>query len=245
MQYADVIKAITVLAVMIGVAIGSTNSVYAARECVQNYGGGETCVDKDGDLEVNKKIKNPRTGDFEDHIKPSGGSNPYTFKASQTITFSIVVKNTGDIRIENIKLEDILPSYVKYRSGDGDGKNDNSKVVFDEFDLNPDEEEEFEFTAKVSSDGILPKDKRICLTNVAKAKGELEDSNEKVDDSDSADFCVELPKVLGKESPKVLPRTGGSEDENRQKLAYMILAGSISAGLVLVGFGLKKIAETK
>ncbi len=216
----------------------------AKRECTPQYGGGETCVEKNGDLEVDKKIKNPKTGDFEDHIKPSGGSNPYTFGANDTINFSIVVENTGDIRIENIKLEDILPSYLKYKGGDGDGKNDNTKVVFDEFDLDPGEEEEFEFTAKIGSEGILPKDNRVCLTNVAKAKGELEDSDDVVKDSDDADFCIELPKVKGKESPKMLPRTGGSEDQSQKQMANLILAGSISAGLILVGFGLKKIADS-
>lgn len=231
---------LTICAAMVITAMPT--KALAKKECIKQYGGGETCIeDKDGDLEVDKRIKNPKTGDFEDHIKPSGGSTPYTFRASETITFSIVVKNTGDIRIENIKLEDILPSYVKYKSGDGDGKNDDTKVVFDKFDLDPGEEEEFIFKAKISSDGILPKDNRICLTNIAKAKGELEDSDEKIDDADYANFCIELPKVKGKESPKRLPVTGGSEDQNQ--MANLVLIGSISAGLVLVGFGLKRLAD--
>ncbi len=242
MNTIKVLQVLGALILSIGALQISTVNSYAKKVCVDQYGGGETCIeDKEGDLEVNKKIKNPETGDFEDHIKASGGSHPYTFRAGETITFSIVVKNVGDITIENIKLEDILPSFVKYRNGDGDGKDNNTKVEFDEFTLDAGESKEFEFTAKVSSD--LPKNDRICLTNIAKAKGELENSDEKVDDSDYANFCLELPKVKGKESPKRLPVTGGSLEVSQKEKANLILAGSISLGLILVGFGLKKISN--
>lgn len=238
------LKALVAAAIVLSAVQLNTNTAFARQECIKQYGGGETCIDiENGDLEVNKKILNPRTDDYEDHIKPSGGSNPYTFTANERIEFSIVVKNVGDIRIEDIELEDILPSFVKYRSGDGDGKDGDTKVEFDEFDLDPGEEKEFEFTAKVESDGVLPKDDRICVTNIAKAEGKLEESNDEVDDADYANFCIELPKVKGKEAPKQLPKTGGFISEDNQQVANLILAGSISAGLVLVGFGLKKIAD--
>jgi uncharacterized repeat protein (TIGR01451 family) len=238
MTNTNVLKVLIALVVVLGAIQISSIKSYAETECVEQYGGGETCIEnKEGELEVNKEVYNPETGDWEDHIDGSD----YTFGESETIKFRISVKNVGDIRIEDINLEDILPSFVKYRDGDGDGKDDDTKVEFEDFDLNPGEKKTFEFTVKVDSD--LPNDDRICLTNIATAEGEFENSDNNVDDSDYANFCLENGKVKGKESPKSLPVTGGSLDLNRQEMANLILAGSISLGLILVGFGLKKIAN--
>lgn len=231
------ISAILIIAVLAITAMPSKAS--AKKECFTQYGGGETCIDidEDGKLDVDKTVWNPESDDFEDNIKAS----EHKFSEGNKVRFRIRVKNTGDIRLENIELEDVLPSFVRYSSGDGDGKSDNTRVEFDEFDLNPGESEEFEFTAKVDFDGVSPKDSTVCLTNVARAEGEHKDDEDETEsDSDFANFCVKTGKVLGKESPKRMPVTGGSED---QTMANLILAGAISSGLILVGFGLKKIAN--
>jgi uncharacterized repeat protein (TIGR01451 family) len=215
----------------------SANAIEAKEICYTQYGGGETCfdVDENSKLDVTKEVYNPKTKDYEENIDYRN----YLFDPEETIKFRIVVKNKGETTIENIKVKDVLPSYVTYESGDGDDSNDGSRVEFDEFDLEPGESEEFEFKAEVSDDGILPKDDRLCLTNIATAKGEVEDSNDTESDTDYANFCIKLPEVKGKETISKLPTTGIVAEEN---MKYLFI-GSLSLGLMLIGFGLKKLAR--
>lgn len=223
-----------ITATLLGLTI---TPAFAERECVKLYGGGEVCEEKDSDLRVRKQIRNPKTGDFEDEIKPEKGSSPYIFETGDSIRFRIIVENTGDTRIENINLKDILPSFVKYRDGDGDGKDDDTEVEFDEFDLDSGEEETFEFTARVQNNGVSSKKDYICLTNIATAEGKVEDSDDKEKDTDYANFCIAPKgKVKGKEAPTRLPETGGLEGQELAGLLYT----SFSTGLVLVGYGLRK-----
>ena len=221
-----------VIALVMAITTG-TSAVYA-EECFTQYGGGETCVDEDADLKVDKKIYNPKSKDYENHINRKDGSHPYTFDNDDKIYFTIVVENTGDVKIEDIKLVDVMPSVIEYNSGDGDEESGN-KVVFDEFDLDPGEEKEFDFSAKVDFGGITPDDDYICVSNVAKAKGDREDNGEEESDTDYANFCIELDgKVLGKESIKHLPKTGFIDPN-------VALIGVTSLGLILVGYGLIKV----
>lgn len=199
-----------------------------AEKCVTIYGGGEKCVSEDAKLKVEKSVWNPEKKDWQDHI----GSKEHKFDANDKIQFRIRVKNTGDVEIKDINLEDHLPSFVRYKDGDGEGKKDDTRVEFDKFDLKPGESKEFEFTAKVADDGILPKDDNICLTNVAKAEGKRADNDKEEDAIDYANFCIELPKVKGKEAPKALPKTG-----------IDLIPGALAMGLVFVGFGLRKLTK--
>lgn len=238
----SLLKMLTVGLVGLAVILLLPKKSEAKEVCYTQYGGGETCVDveEDSELRVDKQIYNPRAGEWENHVKESGGSFPYKFEAEETIRFRIKVENTGDVRIEDIKTQDILPSFLKYRDGDGGGKNDDTRVEFDEFDLDPGQEETFEFRARVADDGVLPNDDRICLTNIAKAEGVREDDDDDEEsDVDYANFCIELPEVLGKEAPEKLPVTGFFEPKGAQKILIL----SLSAGMVLAGYGIRKLAS--
>ncbi len=227
----------------IATVVISPSQANARRECFTQYGGGETCIDinDDAKLEVDKKIYNPKSRNYENNISREDGSNPYTFEKNEKIKFRITVKNKGDVTIENIKLEDIMPSILEYVSGDGDEKDDGQRVTFDKFDLDPDEEERFDFTAKVASTGIEPNEDSICVSNVAKAKGERKDNGDKEDDADYANFCIEMRKgrvLSSKERIARLPTTGMID-------VSTVLVGSTSLGLILLGFGLRKIAKSE
>ena len=241
-MFKSILAKSSIFVVVSAVAFLVLPSKASAREvCFTQYGGGETCVnvDEDSQIKVDKKILNPKSDQYEDHIKASGGSYPYKFSEGEKIEFQITVRNIGDVKLVNIKLTDVLPSFVKYKSGDGEKNKDGTEVEFDIGSLDPDEKETVEFTAKIASDGILPKDDRLCLTNIAKVKAIRDDDRDKKESAvDYANFCVELPKVLGKESIKVLPTTGGVEIDP-EKLAIL----AIASGLMLVGFGIKRITS--
>ena len=208
-----------------------------ARECYTPYGGQEICTDYNPRLEVNKQIYNPDTKNYQDNIK----KDDHTFEKSDRIYFKIKVKNTGDVEIKNINLVDQMPSILEYSSGDGDDNSDGTKVEFDDFDLKPGESETFEFSAKVKSTGIDSENDVACVSNVAKAKGERKDNGEKEDDADYANFCVEMRKgrvLSSKERIARLPTTGFID-------LNTVLVGSTSLGLILLGFGLRKIAKSE
>lgn len=233
----NALKIVFVFLLAIVLSFVNSNSAKAGQICYPEYGGGETCVDVDDtDLDVNKTIWNPLSDSYEDHISPNSGSYPYLFDPSEKISFRIEVKNTGDVRIEDISLVDILPQFVKYYDGDGDGKNDDTKVEFDEFDLDAGESETFEFRAKVASDGILPKDDKICLTNVAEAEGNVEDSDDEESGVDYANFCIDLP---GKEKPGSLPVTGGLKSDG----SWLVLVSLVAGGFLLIGFGMRRLSK--
>lgn len=234
------IKYFVLLAVSTLLFTASAKDSFAREICFEQYGGGEECYEyDDSDLKVEKEVWNPKIDDWASNIEPEDSSDAYLFDPEETIKFRIKVKNVGDITIEDINLKDILPSYVKYSSGDGDGEDGNTKVEFDEFDLDPGESESFEFKAEVADDGILPKDDYLCLTNIAKAEGTVEDTDDELDDVDYANFCIDLPGIKSKETISKLPTTG-TFDEGKEKY---ILILSLSAGLMLIGYGVKKIAE--
>jgi len=236
---ASVIASITAFTAVVFMPI----KVAEAREiCFTQYGGGETCIDEseDSKLKVDKKIYNPKSGDYEDHIKAESGSNPYTFTEGEEIKFKFTVKNDGDVDLVDVEAEDILPSYLKYEGGDGDENDEGDKIGFDIGDLDVGESKTFEFTAEIADDGILPNDDMVCLTNIVKAEGKRKDhKDEKEEAVDYANFCIDLPEVLGKETIKVLPTTGGLKVTPEQ-----LMIGSIASGLVLVGFGIKQFADS-
>ncbi|PIR42539.1 hypothetical protein CO058_03570 [candidate division WWE3 bacterium CG_4_9_14_0_2_um_filter_35_11] len=221
--------------VMLGV-FSSTS--YAKQICTTQYGGGETCINiaDNPDLEIDKTIYNPKSGEYESDIKSSGGSYPYIFESSDKIKFRITVKNVGDIEIKDINAYDALPAFLVYDSGDGDDRKDGKEVKFEIGDLKPDEKKSFTFKAKIENDGISPKSDKICLSNFVTAKGKRADDLKKSEDTaDSANFCITLGKVLGTSKAKIakLPTTGG---EN-------VFALGLSIGLVLVGYGIKKLSD--
>jgi uncharacterized repeat protein (TIGR01451 family) len=201
-----------------------------ADQCFTQYGGGETCVEnKDAKIKVNKEIYNPETRDWEDHIS----SSSHKFEAEDKIRFRITVKNIGDIEIKDIRVVDVLPDFISYKDGDGDKISNGREVEFDKFDLDAGDSKDFEFRVKVANNGILPKDDKICLSNIAKAKGVRADDEDKKEDAvDYSNFCIGLPSKSDKEKITYLPKTG-----------FDIVPAALSAGLVFVGLGIKKFSR--
>lgn len=222
--------------IAISFAFVNPEKTYAKEICFTQYGGGETCVNvkEEANIRVDKTIYNPSSDSYSDHVKAKGGSYPYIFKKNEKVKFNIKVENTGEVKLEDVEIRDILPTLYVYNSGDGDSRKDGAEAVFDIGDLKPGESEEVTFTAKISDKGILPNDSYICITNIVKAEGEREDDNDEEEkDVDYANYCVQLGKVLGKEAPKVLPVTGSQD----------VLLIAFSVGITLVGYGIRKLAD--
>ena len=116
-----ILKISAVLPVVLIASLVSASSVFAKEICYTQYGGGETCVDvpENSNLELDKTIYNPASKQYEDHVKSSGGSNPYVFDVNEDINFKITIKNTGDVELKNVDLKDELPYLLKYSGKEG------------------------------------------------------------------------------------------------------------------------------
>ncbi len=210
---------LSAIAVLAGLVV-SNKTVDAKEICFTQYGGGETCVnvDENAEIDVDKKVAE-KDGDYTDHLK----SSVHTFSAGDKVYFKITVKNKGDVDLKDVTLRDVLPDFLSFGKmieGDSPSKS-GSELKWELGDLKKGETETVKFYANVDDEEDLPKDDKACLTNVAKATGKRTDNNDKEDDADYSNFCIELGDVLGEEAPTKLPKAGTGLE--------LALAGIVSA----------------
>ena len=61
------------------------------------------------EIEIEKKVKNPATGDFVDRLN----LGDYQFTPGEEMTFKVKVTNYGESNFEKVKVVDYLPEYVE------------------------------------------------------------------------------------------------------------------------------------
>ncbi|NCT55214.1 hypothetical protein GW755_00030 [bacterium] len=185
----------------------TTSAVSARQVCFTQYGGGETCVnvEDNSDLDVEKLVSKEDISDsYKDHLK----SSEHMFNAEDYVYFRIKVKNKGDVDLKDVKVKDVLPNFVKYDKTltDQDSDVNGNEVTYNIGSLNVGNDVVIKVRTKVVEEADLPADDKVCITNVAEAKGYRKDNNKKESDSGYANFCIDLPAVLG--TPTQLPKAG-------------------------------------
>lgn len=170
------------------------NAQKASARCVDQYGGGQTCYE--GELQVNKMVKNPSTGDYTDNLY----SNDVNYSPDQEIWFRVTVRNTGNDNLTGITVKDRLPDYVIFESGTGSWDNSHTLTwIID--NLSPNESKDYEIKGKIVGSGSLPNDAgTYCVNNYAEAQKDNKGA------SDTAYFCISK-KVLGMTT---MPETGAN-----------------------------------
>lgn len=97
----------------------------ADTACTPIFNGGQTCVQSDL-LTINKKVLNPtltfkanqpfKDSDFVENVT----MNDATYPANRATAFRLIITNTANRKLSNIKVTDILPpKYLTYVTGDG------------------------------------------------------------------------------------------------------------------------------
>lgn len=163
------------------VAAGDT-----ATNCQPIYGGGQTCVQV-GNIVLDKKVQNPSSNVYVDHL----GVNDPKYSPDGTVSFKIVVKNTGSETLSKVTVKDTLPQYVSFVSGPGNYDSKNNVLNFELSDLKANESREYTIVGKIASVGNLPKDQGItCVVNQAQATANDQSA------TDNSQFCVQK-QVLG------------------------------------------------
>lgn len=95
-----------------GLAFASGTTVNPS--CSPIVGGGQSCV-QNGFLEIDKKVKNPATGDYVNNIN----LDDPLYTPGQEIIFKITITNSSSSRVSGITVKDIFPQLITYVSGDG------------------------------------------------------------------------------------------------------------------------------
>ena len=174
------------------------------------YGG----VGRPGQILVDKTIKNPISGEWFDNLD----SSLVVFSAQNIIDFKIKVKNTGDKKLSNINITEILPPYVDFLSGPGEYKSDSRELSWSIGELEAGGEQLYDLQLKVWEAEKLPQGGTICVANRVEAEAEGQK------DVDTSQFCLET-RILAEEIPKA-----GIDPQ---------LALQVTACLMMMGMGLK------
>lgn len=199
---------------------GSTTTV-----CQPTYGG-NTC--ENNKLLINKKVADPAT-------MTKGGTPTFTdnlsvnddkYSAGQTVTFQIVVTNTGDNDLTNVAVKDVLPAYLTASNNTNSGWNfdSNSKTLSTTINsLKKGESKTFTLTAVVVSSSQLPSGQDVtCVINQSFAS--VNDMNVQ----DNAQLCIQKSMtVFPTPVTKTTPKTGS------EMLTLVGLIPSAIGGLLL------------
>lgn len=139
------------------------------------------------------------TQDFVDNLSPSDPR----FKPSQKVVFKLVVRNTSDVKLNNVEVKDTLPQYIEAVEGPGNFDKTTKVIAFNAGNFAPDEEKVFFLTARFVSQDQLPQDRSIiCVVNRVQVFAK------EVSDEDTAQFCVEKQVQQAKEVPAAGPGAG-------------------------------------
>lgn len=114
------------------------------------------------------------------------GTADYKFAPGAEVSFRLIVKNTSSQTLTDVMVTDILPSYLEALETDGTFDAKTRTVTISVGQLTPNQEKTYMITVKVVTQSKLPADKGLfCLVNKAVARAD------NVEDSDTAQFCVE------------------------------------------------------
>jgi uncharacterized repeat protein (TIGR01451 family) len=181
-----------------------TNGYGGQAPCQPAYGGGSNCPTQQ--IVINKTVKKADSNEFVDNLSV----NDAKYLPGSTVTFKLTVTNTGTDALKSATVTDVLPANLTYTSGiSGATYNNSTKTLtFNAGDFAAGESKTFTLTTTVDSADKLPDDQGvICETNQATV------TVENMNNSDTAQFCVEKPTkpsipVYPTQPTKKTPPTG-------------------------------------
>jgi uncharacterized repeat protein (TIGR01451 family) len=149
----------------------ATSSVSA-----QSYGSTPTPSES---ISIDKAVTRPGTSDYVDNLSVSDTR----YSANQEVMFRLIVKNTSDREIKNVRIVDTMPQYVDLLEGSLDQNIGTLKAG---------EEKTYYIKARTVEQNVLPDDRSvICLLNKVTVTGDRTSTSGSVSDVDSSQFCVE------------------------------------------------------
>lgn len=188
---------------VIATMIALPKPIYADTTCQPIYGGGQTCVSSA--VSIEKDVVNPGTNNDVHDL----GVNDPAFRAGDTVTFHITVRNTGSNTISNATVTDTFPSFLNFINGPGTFNTAKKTLTFTIGNLAPNQSQTFTVTGRIADVSQLPAVQPNCFTNQAVVITVDHQSAQ-----DSSQFCVQpsISPTVTLAPPQVIqtPATGAS-----------------------------------
>lgn len=152
--------------------------------CAPVFGGGSSTCQTPQNFTINKQIQVPGGTAFKDNITDP---DPL-FKPGQTIVFRIIVKNTSNSTISNIKVSDPFPDYIVYKSSNGDFNTQTRTFSATIDKLDKGQTKVFTITSSIKGAKDIPDNPSpLCSANLATAV----QNNKSI--GDLATYCINKP----------------------------------------------------
>jgi len=171
----------------------------ALADCQPIYGGGQTCTSFNFTIDKKVQIPGKGGGNFVDNLS----INDPRFSPSQTISYQLIVTNTGNETIPTLIIKDNFPQFINFVSGAGSYDANSKTLSFTVNNLGAGQSQTFNLTAKTADSKTVPAG-ITCVVNQAVVDDEHGDST-----SDSSQACIQnSTAVLPAATVKVTPPTG-------------------------------------
>lgn len=217
-----------------------------AQSCNPIYGGGPTCVTIGG-LILDATVINPQTNKMVNDLS----INDPKYSPGSIVTFQIKLINTTNSTIGHITVQDGMPSYVNYATGEGAFDAASKILSFSVKNLEPNKPRVYTVLGRIAESDQLPGINSItCVTNQAVAVV-VDPASAK----DTSTFCIEkktqfTPTPISKPAEKsgfpiLSPPTKISKTPSTgpEALALFFLIPAGITGLILRKFTFKTRKE--
>lgn len=166
-----------------GAMLATPVEAQQVSECRPLFGGGPSCI-QNGDLTLDKKLRNPQTNEFIDHADITDPK----FQAGQAVVFQLHVRNTSNRALNDVLVTDIMPQYITYTKGPGTYNRETNILTYSLEKLEAGQTQTLTVEGKVVAANALPKTAgALCVVNQATA------TQGRNTGSDNAQFCLQTP----------------------------------------------------
>lgn len=178
----------------------------AFADCQPIYGGGQTCTSFNFTIDKKVQVPGKGGGNFVDNLT----FNDPRFSPSQTVSYELIVTNTGNNNIPTLNIVDTFPQFINFVSGAGSYDTNSKKLSFTVNNLGAGQNQKFNLTAQIADSKTVPAGVTCELndTNNVTNKVTATDTNG-ASDSDSSTVCIQnSTAVLPAATVKTTPATG-------------------------------------
>lgn len=197
-------------------------SVYGQSVYGQSVYGGGVMEPREGNVLIDKLVKNPASDIFVDHLGPDDPK----YKPGQIITFQIKVNNPGDETLEKVVVTDTMPQIndqpvIDFMTGPGQYSSESGTLTFEVTNLEAGQSKEFEVKGKISHASLFSDEQNVVCPdpgNIVTVK--IGDKTEK----DDSRFCIEKETEIAE-----VPASGPAQ----WMTMFGGLASALASGLYL------------